>query len=198
MNVGHPTIATVASNPTRIIPPVWRYRLRAYTNHQPDIRACSHLISLCQVHVLPNRRPTWLAPKTKPAKRVARSAGFAICSPRGIGDPNEDASGINASEGFQYGPGTAARKILTPLVGGQGVEPGAREVGPRCLWILLQERVPRGTFSLNVRYHLDGRLDKNGAEVADSSRSDGEGELRARWEFERDLLHSPFLRNDEA
>jgi len=32
-----------------------------------------------------------------PAKRVARSAGFAICSPRGMGDPKKDASGINAS-----------------------------------------------------------------------------------------------------
>src|SRR2546422_5569265 len=46
----------------------------------------------------------------KPAKRVSRSAGFATCSPRGMGDPHEDASGINASEGLQYAPGAAARK----------------------------------------------------------------------------------------
>src|SRR2546427_13222062 len=39
-----------------------------------------------------------------------RSAGFAICSPRGIGDPNKDASGISASEGFQYAPGPRFRK----------------------------------------------------------------------------------------
>src|SRR5439155_16050519 len=32
-----------------------------------------------------------LSQKKKPAKRVARSAGFAICSPRGMGDPHDGA-----------------------------------------------------------------------------------------------------------
>src|SRR5881397_1793811 len=38
-------------------------------------------------------------PTKEPAKRVARSAGFAICSPRGMGDPaRHRASGFIASE----------------------------------------------------------------------------------------------------
>src|SRR5207247_9838508 len=72
-----------------------------------------------------------------------------------------------------------------PLVTWQGVEPGAREADPRRLWILLQECVPRSTFSLCVRYYLDGRPYKDCAEVADASRSHSYGEFRAVWEPER-------------
>src|ERR1700704_5535972 len=67
--------------------------------------------------------PSWVGRKGKPAKRVARSAGFAICSPRGMGDPNKDASGINASEAFQYAQGSAARKVVTGPTSGARLRP---------------------------------------------------------------------------
>src|SRR5467141_3766353 len=48
----------------------------------------------------------------KPTKRVARSVGFAICSPRGIGEAARHcASGFLAPEfGFEYAPRCGARK----------------------------------------------------------------------------------------
>ena len=42
-------------------------------------------------------RATNRTPKKEPAKRVARSAGFAIRSPRGMGDPHD-----NAPRGSQH------------------------------------------------------------------------------------------------
>src|ERR1043166_249618 len=50
--------------------------------------------------------------KQKPGQAIARSAGFAICSPRGMGDRNEDASGINASGRYNMNWVSATRQMV--------------------------------------------------------------------------------------
>ena len=84
------------------------------------------------------------------------------------------------------------------LVDCEGIEPSARQISPRCLWILLEELSQAIALSLRVLYDFDCLVYTYSAERADASRSHSYGEFRARGEFEHDRLNSPCLCNDEA
>src|SRR5438552_7996100 len=85
-----PGSAEITAAPLKPGDPLLPHPLRS--NRQADARLA---VSLC--HSL--SPPVGLGRKQRPAKRVARSAGFAIRSPRGMGDPHDTtASGLVASE----------------------------------------------------------------------------------------------------
>src|SRR5438309_2949944 len=98
---------------------------------------CSGGSCTSQVTAAASQHPVGRA--KKPTKRVSRSVGFAICSPRGMGDPaRHRASGFIAPEfSSQYAAWCEARKRV-----GVGLAPGGRRSRRGELRLLLgRERV---------------------------------------------------------